>query len=66
MGAGAELDPGSLAALRFVTEASPKQLLAFRLEGRSLALFASASERYLLLHAERGFSTLDYWKKIVP
>lgn len=66
MGAGAELDPGSLAALRFVAEAPPKQLLAFRLEGRSLSLFASAAERYLLLHAERGFSTLDYWKKIAP
>ena len=64
MGAGAELDASSLAALRFVLSAPPKQLLSFRLEGKSISLFAAAAEHYLLLHAERGFSTLDYWKKI--
>ena len=64
MGAGAELDEGALAALRFVVSAPPKQLLSFQLEGRGLALFSEAAERYLLLHAERGFSTLDYWRKI--
>ena len=64
MGAGAELDDASLAAFRYVVSAPAKQLLSFRLEGRSRLLFAEAAERYLLLHAERGFSTLDYWKKI--
>lgn len=64
MGAGAELDAAALSALRYVVASSARQLLSFRLEGRSLPLFAEAAERYLLLHAERGFSTLDYWKKI--
>ena len=64
MGSGAELDDASLAAFRFVLAAPARQMLSFRLEGRSLSLFAEAAERYLLLHAERGFSTLDYWKKI--
>ena len=64
MGAGAELDDASLAAFRYVLEAPAKLLLSFRLGGRSLALFSEAAERYLLLYAERGFSTLDYWKKI--
>ena len=64
LGVGAELDAPSLAAFRFVTSAPPKQLLSFRLEGESLKLFSAAAEKYLLLHAERGFSTLDYWKKI--
>ena len=64
LGSGVQLDEHALAALRYVISAPPKQLLAFRLEGESLQLFADAAERYLLLHAERSFSTLDYWKKI--
>ncbi len=64
MGAGAQLDDASLSAFRFAVSAPPRQFLSFRLEGRSLSLFADASERYLLMHAERGFSTLEYWKKI--
>ena len=64
MGAGAELDRDALSALRFVASSPPKQILSFRLEGRSLSRLSAAAERYLLCHAERGFSTLDYWKKI--
>ena len=64
LGAIVELDDAALSAFRFVLTAPAKQLLSFRLEGRSLSLFACAAERYLLQHAERGFSTLDYWKKI--
>ena len=64
VGTGDEIDDAALEALRFVVSAPAKQLLSFRLEGHSGALFASATERYLLIHAERGFSTLDYWKKI--
>ncbi len=63
-GAGIHLDGPALAAFRYVISAPPKQILAFQLEGESLKLFTNAAERYLLLHAERGFSTLDYWKKI--
>lgn len=63
-GAGVPLDEPSLAAFRYVVSAPAKQLLSFRLEGESLQRFSEAAERYLLLHAERGFSTLDYWKKI--
>ena len=63
MGAWAELDEAALTALRYVVAAPARQLLSFRLEGRSRQLFSSAAERYLLLHAERGFSTLDYWKQ---
>ena len=63
-GASVPLDEPSLAAFRYVVSAPAKQLLSFRLEGESLQRFSEAAERYLLLHAERGFSTLDYWKKI--
>ena len=64
MGTGVQLDEASLAAFRFVAAAPAKQLLSFQLEERSLLLFSEAAERYMLMHAERGFSTLDYWKKI--
>ena len=63
-GAWTELDEASLAALRYVLTSPAKQMLSFQLTGKSLSLLATAAERYLLLHAERGFSTLDYWKKI--
>lgn len=64
MGKGAPLDAGSLAALRYVLSAPARQFLSFSLVGESRGLFFTAAERYLLLHAERGFSTLDYWKTI--
>ena len=64
MGAYAELDSAALSALRYLVSAPAKQLLSFRLEGGSLRLLSAAAERYLLCHAERGFSTLDYWKKV--
>ena len=64
MGKGSALDPASLAALRYVLQAPPRQLLSFSLSGESLGLLSSAAERYLLQHAERSFSTLDYWKSI--
>ena len=64
MGPTERLDEGALAALRYVVKAPPKQMLSFRLEGKSLDMFSAAAERYLLTQAERGFSALDYWKKL--
>lgn len=64
LGKTAALDAPSLAALRYVLSAAPKRILSFTLEGESRERLASAAERYLLLHAERGFSTLDYWKSV--
>ena len=37
---------------------------SFRLGGAALNRFSQAAERYLQAHAERRFSTLDYWKNI--
>ncbi len=61
---GAALCPASLAALRYVISAPARQLFSFRLEGEALERFSVAAERYLLERTERGFSTLDYWKKV--
>ena len=64
LGAAERLDPASLNALRYVLTAAPKRLLSFHLEGDGLTRLSRAAERYLLLKAERGFATLDYWKKV--
>ena len=64
MGECALLCDASLKALRYITGAEPKQLLSFGLTEDALRRLADAAERYLLLHMERKFSTLEYWKKI--
>ena len=60
----ARLCPDSLAALRYIVSAPAKQLFSFRLEGEAMQRLGAAAERYLLLHTERQFSTLTYWKNI--
>ncbi len=63
-GLTAALDADALKALRYVLSAPARQLFSFRLEGKSLKRLSDASEQYLREHAERGFATLDYWKKV--
>ena len=64
MGEKAELGTEALAALRYLSAAPAKKLLSFELADDALLRLGSASERYLLRRTERGFATLDYWKKI--
>ncbi|MBQ9249705.1 MAG: DNA repair protein RecO [Oscillospiraceae bacterium] len=54
----------SLAALRYIVAAPAKQLFSFQIGEEALRRLGDAAERYLLSHAERRFSTLDYWKSI--
>ncbi len=59
------LDGSALAALCFVISADPKRLFAFRLsEKQSIDAFAAAAETYLLNHLERGFESLENYKKL--
>lgn len=59
------LDGSALAALHYVTVADPKRLFAFRLSNKaSLSAFCAAAEAYLLNHLERGFETLENYKKL--
>ena len=64
MGERTELGDGALAAMRYLCTAPPRQLLSFTLPDGELLRLGPAAERYLLRRTERGFSTLDYWKKI--
>ena len=59
------LSAGSAAALRYVSEAPPKRVFAFRItDERERAEFARAAEAYLLHHLERSFPTLENLKKL--
>lgn len=60
----ARLCPDSLKALRYIASAPAKQLFSFRLSDEALMRLGSATERYLLVHTERQFQTLNYWKNI--
>ena len=50
--------------MRYLSSAPAKQILSFGLPDEDLRRLSRASEHYLLRRTERGFSTLDYWKKI--
>ncbi len=63
-GRTAGLGGDALAALRYILSAPAKQLFSFKLEGKGLKLLSEAAEDYLCEHAERGFPTLEYWKKV--
>jgi len=58
------LSPEALAAMRFVLAAPPKKLLSFTLDAPHDAIFASACESFLLRQLGRGFSTLDFYRRI--
>ena len=64
LGETASLCEGSLAAMRYIRTADARRLFSFSLSPEALSHLVSAAERYLLCQTERGFSTLDYWKKI--
>ncbi len=59
------LDASALAALDYVCTAAAKRVFAFRVSSaESLAHFSAAAEAYLLNHLERGFETLENYKKL--
>lgn len=59
------LDKSSLAAMRHVAYGDPKRLFSFSLTGEAMKHFADAGEVFLLTQLERGFSTLDFYKKLI-
>lgn len=59
-----KLDAASLSAMRHICSVPPKQILSFSLEGEGTKRLSAAAEEYLLLHTERRFPTLDYWKDV--
>ncbi len=64
MGESVPLCGDSLKAMRRIAAAEPRQFLSFALPEPAMGRLSDAAERYLLLHTERRFSTLEYWKNI--
>ena len=62
-GSAVSLDGKSLAAMRFILSAPPKQIFSFELAGDALVTLGFAAENYLLTQTERSFGTLEYYKK---
>ena len=58
------LDAGSLAAMRHVVYGDPKRLFSFPLDGPGQALLSVACEDFLLTQMDRGFGTLDFYRKL--
>ena len=56
------LSAASLQAMRYLTEAPTKKMLAFRLEPVDQGILSQAAERYFLRRSERSFRTLDYYR----
>ena len=63
-GAVTQLLPETLSAMRHIVYSAPKKIFSFSLDAAAEAQLAACSEQYLLLQLERGFSSLDYWKKV--
>ena len=63
-GVSMPLTTGALAALRHIVWGPRKRLLSFRLDEEGLRRLSEASEAYLMTRLERGFRTLDFYKKI--
>ena len=62
-GETAPLCEGSLAALRHITGCADKKVFAFTMGEEASARLEQAAERYTLVQMDRGFATLDYYKK---
>ncbi len=63
-GGGRPLCRDSLAALRHIVYGDPRRLYSFRLGEEPLRRLAAAAEAFLYAQLERGFSTLDFYKKL--
>ena len=63
-GVSMPLTVSALAALRHIVWGPRKRLLAFRLDVDGMRRLGEASEAYLMTRLERGFRTLDFYKRI--
>lgn len=58
------LCPDSLAAMRYIASAPPKQIFSFDIGGEARKKLTRATEKYLLRRTERRFSTLEYYSSL--
>ena len=58
------VQPGTLAAMRYIVGCDLKRLFSFRLGEEGLQQLSGLTETYLLTQLERGFFTLDFYKSL--
>ena len=58
------LPPAVRAAMQYIMQAPLSRLLSFRLCEEEASLLFLAAEQYLLLHLDRGFETLRFYKDV--
>ena len=56
--------PETLAAMRHIVNAAPKKIFSFTLGDAGRRQLAHVCEDYTATQLERGFASLDYWKKV--
>lgn len=61
----AALTPATLAALRYILAEDADKIFSFSLPEEALAQLAAISEKFLLYHAEKNFSSLTYYKQMI-
>ncbi len=58
------VNPGIVAAMRYIVFCDPKKLFAFELGEENTDQLSHLTEAYLTRQLERGFSTLDFYKSL--
>lgn len=58
------LSRGALTAMRNAVYADPKKIFSFSLSDSSLLQFAECAEKYFLLHTDKHFNSLDFYKNV--
>lgn len=59
------LDGASIAAWRYVSDAPPKRIFSFSVDGvNSIGFLERATESYIVNHLERGFEALDFYHTV--
>ena len=61
---GLAVDADVIRAMRYIVDAEPKKVFAFRLDAEALRRLGQVCEAYLLYELDRGFASLDYYKRV--
>jgi len=64
-GAGLELSPGLLTAMRFICYVEPERLYGFTLPEKSLIYLSRVTEDYLRGQVQRTFKTLEFYNQLI-
>ena len=58
------MDSAVIEAMRYIVDAEPKKVFSFRLDPEALRRLGQVCEAYLLYELDRGFASLDYYKRV--